>query len=137
MLNGKQYLKLTDRELDILNILWSAQKPLVASEITKSNDSLTINTVQAVLRNLLKKELIKVDKIVYSGTVLSRCYTPVISQDDFELQQVVNQIKSVNKKITIPNIVATLLEEENNEETALKELEEWLKKRKKQINKEE
>lgn len=123
--------------MDILNILWSAQKPLVASEITKSNDSLTINTVQAVLRNLLKKELIKVDKIVYSGTVLSRCYIPVISQDDFELQQVVNQIKSVNKKITIPNIVATLLEEENNEETALKELEEWLNKRKKQINKEE
>lgn len=63
---------LTNREMDILNILWSAQRPLTASEIAKSKEALTINTVQANLRKLQNKNLIRVADIVYSGTVLSR-----------------------------------------------------------------
>ena len=53
----KQKKVLTDREMDILNILWSSESPLIASEIANSDPSLTINTIQVVLRNLLKKKL--------------------------------------------------------------------------------
>lgn len=31
MLHKKQFLKLTGREMDIMNILWNSQKPLIAS----------------------------------------------------------------------------------------------------------
>ena len=53
MLHKKQFLKLTGREMDIMNILWNSQKPLIASEIAEYRSDLTINTVQAVIRKLL------------------------------------------------------------------------------------
>ncbi len=63
---------LTHRDMDILNVLWEGKGSLTASQIVEAGPSLTINTVQAVLRKLLKKKLIEIDKIVYSGTVLCR-----------------------------------------------------------------
>jgi hypothetical protein len=36
--------ELTERELDILNILWSAEKPLLASDIPQIDNSISINT---------------------------------------------------------------------------------------------
>ena len=82
MLHKKQFLKLTGREMDIMNILWNSQKPLIASEIAEYRSDLTINTVQAVIRKLLKYQLIEVADIVYSGTVLSRSYKPSISSEN-------------------------------------------------------
>ena len=61
---------LTRRDMDIMNILWQSEEPMTASQIAGVNPDLTINTVQAVIRKLLKEKLIKIDNIVYSGTVL-------------------------------------------------------------------
>lgn len=75
--------KLTNKELDVLRVLWDAEDPLLASEIYKIDPSLNSNTVQAALRNLTKKGYIKVADIVYSGTVLSRRYTPIVTQPEY------------------------------------------------------
>ena len=56
----KEFPKLTSREVDIMNILWENEKPLIASEIADARPDLTINTVQAVLRKLLKYQLIDI-----------------------------------------------------------------------------
>lgn len=40
-------------------------------------------TVQACLRSLIANHSIKVADIVYSGTVLTRSYAPVISRDEY------------------------------------------------------
>ncbi len=129
--------KITDREQDILNILWAAEKPLVASDIAKTDTSLSINTVQAVLRKLLQKKLIQVADIVYSGTVLSRTYQPTISSNDFTLQQFVSQFEDAKKNITIPDFVATLLEHEKNEAQRIEELEALLEERKRKLKSKE
>ena len=50
--------RLTNRERDILDILWESGKSMVASEITSMRDDLSINTVQAVLKKLLQKKLV-------------------------------------------------------------------------------
>ena len=60
MKKKKNAFNLTNREMDILNILWNSEEPLVASEIAKRDDTLTVNTVQATLRKLLKQELVTV-----------------------------------------------------------------------------
>ena len=78
----KKFPKLTSREVDIMNILWTSGKPLIASEIADCRPDLTINTVQAVLRKLLKYQLVEVADIVYSGTVLSRSYRPTITSEN-------------------------------------------------------
>ena len=75
---------LTKRESDIMTILWTSNKPLVASEIVKANPSLSISTVQTVLKKLTAKNYVEMAGIVYSGTVLTRSYQPAISQEDYE-----------------------------------------------------
>ena len=76
-------LNLTKRDMDVLNILWESDEPKTATMISKSGDGLTMNTTQAVLRKLLKNNLIEIADIVYSGTVLTRSYKSVICQEEF------------------------------------------------------
>lgn len=45
--------KLNEREIEILYILWNAQKPLLASEI--ANEEITLPTVHTTLKRMLKK----------------------------------------------------------------------------------
>ena len=87
--------KLTNREYDILKILWTSEDALTASGISERGGGISINTVQATLKKLLQRELIHVDQIVYSGTVLSRAYRHSVSQEDFELKRYVNNMKRI------------------------------------------
>ena len=49
---------------------------MTAVEIVEGKKGLTQSTVTAVLRALLKKELVEVDGVTHSGKVLSRTYRP-------------------------------------------------------------
>lgn len=64
------------RELDVLNILWKSDEPMMATDIVNSKLGLTQSTVTAVLRKLLRDELVEVAGITHSGRVLSRTYRP-------------------------------------------------------------
>ncbi len=75
--------RFTKKEVEIMKTLWNHDKPLIASDIVNLNSSLNINTVQAGLRTLISKDAIKVADIVHSGTVLTRCYTPIISKEEY------------------------------------------------------
>ena len=77
----KKYI--TDRDLDILQIMWRHSGSMTASEICRQDDTLTMNTAQAVLRKLLREGFIEVADIVYSGTVLTRSYKPAIMAADY------------------------------------------------------
>ena len=101
---------LTKRDLEVMTILWSGEGPKTASLIVKDNPDLTMNTVQAVLRKLLKDKLIKVADIVYSGTGLTRSYEPVISQEKFWLQKLVADYREISSKVSKADIVAALLD---------------------------
>lgn len=87
----------TRREQDVLEVLWNGEKPMTASEIVGANPDLTMNTVQAVLRKLLGQKIIEVADIVYSGTVLSRSYRPIISHDEFIASQFSQDLERLNK----------------------------------------
>ena len=87
--------KLTNREYDILKSCGHPKDALTASGISERGGGISINTVQATLKKLLQRELIHVDQIVYSGTVLSRAYRPSVSQEDFELKRYVSNMKRI------------------------------------------
>lgn len=79
--------KLTKKELEILTILWGSDKPLTARQIIEKNPSLGMSTVQSVLKKLAKNNLIETADIVYSGTVLTRSYSPIVDEETFILDQ--------------------------------------------------
>ena len=115
--------KLTNREYDILKILWTSEDALTASGISEQGDGISINTVQATLKKLLKRDLIHVDQIVYSGTVLSRAYRPSVSQEDFELKRYVNNMKQLQgNDFSCSQFVACFLGQEKNRQKVQQEI---------------
>jgi len=74
---------LTKRQNEVMSVLWNSESPLSANQICDKNESLNMNTVQQVLRTLLKMQFIKVEDIGYSNTVLTRLYSPILKQTDY------------------------------------------------------
>lgn len=120
--------KMSNREMDVMNILWQAEEPLTASAITKSREELSINTVQVVLKNLKKKSYVNIADIVYSGTVLSRAYQAAISKVTYISTQVLED-KRLSK-----DVLAALIANETDLKL-IAELEEILRERKNQLSK--
>lgn len=90
-------IKLTKKQEEVMNVLWESETPMIASEIVKKRDDFNINTVQATLRTLVKKKYIEIAEIVYSGTVLTRSYRPLIQKSEFE-SDVEKGIKSMLRR---------------------------------------
>lgn len=123
-------IKLTRRQQDIMNILWESDTPLIASEIEKRRDDLNINTVQSTLRTLVKKNYVEIADIVYSGTVLSRSYRPLIKRE-----QVWSEFDfGVKNILSKTHLFAQYVDEINDLDTILS-LEETLQKKKKELEK--
>ena len=84
-------IKLSKRENQIMIALWNSSVPLSASALKKNLDEdVSIYTIQQVLQKLLKKDYIKVDRIVQHEKALMREYVPVISQVEY-ITSFVNQ----------------------------------------------
>lgn len=76
--------KLTKREKQVMDILWSTDKALAATEIqTASDDDVSIYTVQQVLQRLMKMKMIKVAEYGQNKKVLLRKYRPSLTQFQF------------------------------------------------------
>lgn len=106
--------KLTNRDLDVLDVLWDSEKPMTASEIVAANPTLKKNTVQPTLRKLLKNELIQVADIVYSGTVLSRSYIPSMSRKEFSLYRLSSEYRQLEKDVSKASFFSFLLKTEED-----------------------
>lgn len=74
---------LTKRQNEVMSVLWNSESPLSANQICDKDEDLNMNTVQQVLRTLLKMQFIKIEDIGYSNTVLTRLYSPVVKQTEY------------------------------------------------------
>ena len=123
-------IKLSGRELDVMNVLWESDKALTAKEISERESSLSINTVRMVVKGLLNKEFIKVSAIVYSGTVLTQSYEPVLNAQEYMINQITQAVKG---NVSHVQVMAALLRQDENEIETIEQLEVMLKKRKEEI----
>lgn len=122
--------KLSRRELEVMQTLWSIGKPMTAAEIGKEA-KLSVHTVQTVIKSLLKKKYVGIADIGYSGTVLARFFSPSFTAADYIKN---NFTSSSNEGLTL-QIVSTLIQEEENTEV-INELEDILENRKKELGEE-
>lgn len=105
--------RLSKKQLEVMKLFWESPTPLIASEIVKSSKDLQINTVQACLRSLIKKEYIEIDDIIYSGTVLTRSYRPLITKEKYFN----NTYEDIMGNASSSQLMASLIEEESDLET--------------------
>lgn len=97
------------RELDVLNILWKSNEPMMATDIVNAQRGLTQSTVTAVLRKLLKDELVEVAGITHSGRVLSRTYRPTEISRDIILKNFTDNYNSFCDVIPESTMCAAIL----------------------------
>lgn len=129
-------MKLTNRELEVMRILWEAEKPLMVSEIVQKDKNGTIYSVQRIIQNLIKKDMVAVEGIAYNKKALGRTFKPLVSSEVIELSNIQEMLGNmVSKDITASHLIAALLPSDNDEKTLneLNTLEEIIRERKKQI----
>lgn len=116
---------MTPREMEVMQIFWNSSEPLMASQVAAIK-GFSLSTVNSVVKKLLQKGYISVTDIVHSGTVLTRRYQPTISFQEYTITTFMEQLKSANQRIPIPQVVASLIREDGNQEKVILELEQML-----------
>ncbi|OFI47873.1 hypothetical protein BG262_07725 [Floricoccus penangensis] len=119
--------KINPKELEILDILWNKAIPMTSKDILEADSNLVMSTIQSTLKKLLKKELVVVDGITYSGTVLTRTYVPTLSQEEF----VLNQYEGLDAA----NLVSLLISnaDESERKAKISEVDKLIKEAKKSL----
>jgi predicted transcriptional regulator len=120
--------RITSKQLEIMQVLWRSDQSLTASEIASSDPALNINTVQVCIRQLLKNEYIRVADIVYSGTVLCRSYSPIVSKQEYVDTFFRDDIGGLSAALSIID--------ETNDTSMLDELEKAIERKRKSIKEE-
>ena len=100
-------MKLTKSELEIMNVLWNAERSLTRSEILSLSEgkSWKDNSIHILLNGLLKKDAIREDGFARSGKVWGRLYAPNISIDEYYEENVFSQ----SSLEAVPRLFSALL----------------------------
>lgn len=114
--------QLNPRELDVLNILWKSGEPMTSTDIVNEMRGLTQSTVIAVLRKLLKDELVEVCGVTHSGKVLSRTYRPTESSREVILNHFATDYANFRDVISKSDICAAILHVDQSPEKMKAEL---------------
>lgn len=102
--------QLNPRELDVLNILWKTGEAMTSTDIVNEQRGLTQSTVIAVLRKLLKEDLVEVAGVTHSGKVLSRTYRPTANSRDVIMQNFANDYANFKNVISKSELCAAILD---------------------------
>ncbi len=112
------------RELDVLNILWSSEAPMMATDIVNAGHGLTQSTVTAVLRKLLKEKLVDVVGVTHSGKVLSRTYRPTEASREVILENFTSNYGNFRNVISKSSICSAILHSDDGAPTSESEISE-------------
>lgn len=115
--------QLNQRELDVLNILWKSEDPMTSTDIVNEMRGLTQSTVIAVLRKLLKDELVEVCGVTHSGKVLSRTYRPTAASREVILNNFATDYANFRNVVSKSDICAAILHVEQSPDKLKDELE--------------
>lgn len=108
--------QLNPRELDVLNILWKSGQPMTSTDIVNEMRGLTQSTVIAVLRKLLKDNLVEVCGVTHSGKVLSRTYRPTEKSKEVILNDFVELYERFRAVVPADQLVQEILKVGKNKE---------------------
>lgn len=110
------------RELDVLNILWKSEGPLMATDIVNAGEGLTQSTVTAVLRKLLHANLVEVVGVTHSGKVLSRTYRPTAESKKAILDSFTENYNYFKNVIDKVSLFSALLKSDSSKEEMKKDI---------------
>ena len=123
-------MEFTKSELEIMNVLWQANRPLSRSEILTLSTSKTWkdSSIHILINGLLSKNAIKEAGYVRSGKTFGRLYAVNISCQEYYAKNVFAGSKKV-----LPMLFSALIHSDGISPELINELENMLEKRKKEL----
>lgn len=127
---SEEIMELTKSELEVMNVLWQANRPLSRSEILTLSSGKTWkdSSIHILLNGLLNKNAIKEAGYVRSGKTFGRLYAANISCQEYYAKNVFAGSKEV-----LPMLFSALIHSDGISPELLSELEDMLEKRKKEL----
>ncbi len=124
-------MKLTKSELEIMSVLWKADRPLSRGDILELSENKTWkdNSIHILLNGMLKKGAIVGDGFVRSGKVWGRLYAPTVGIGEYYRENLFNP----GGEESYPLLLAAMVDDENLSEETLSKLEEILRKRRERM----
>lgn len=125
-------MKLTKSELEIMNVLWRAERPLSRGDILALSTDKTWkdNSIHILLNGMLKKEAIKEDGFARSGKVWGRLYAPNVSIDEYYNENLFS--KTSNKEL--PLLFSAMVNRDDITTELIDELDAILQKRRQELS---
>ena len=124
-------MELTKSELEVMNVLWQASRPLSRSEILTLSTSKTWkdSSIHILLNGLLNKNAIKEAGYVRSGKTFGRLYAANISCQEYYAKNVF----AGSSKEMLPMLFSALIQSDGISPELINELEDMLEKRKREL----
>ena len=124
-------MKLTKSELEIMNVLWKAERPLSRAEILELSSDKTWkdNSIHILLNGMLKKGAIEGDGFVRSGKVWGRLYAPTIGMGEYYRENLFQP----GGEEAYPLLLAAMVDDDDLSDETMDKLEEILRKRRERM----
>lgn len=130
------YTKLTNRELEIMHVLWKDDSSLTATSISeKLEGKFSIYSIQNALQQLLSKNAIEVVAYTKIFKTTARKYRPIITTNDYAVMQFAHYYSKDDVQSGISKLVSTLfkLEDNNIDKKTIDDLEQLIKVKKEEL----
>ena len=126
-------MKLTKSELEIMNVLWKAERPLSRADILNLSEDKTWkdNSIHILLNGMLKKGAICEDGFARSGKVWGRLYAPMVGIGEYYRE---NLFHPGGEK-TYPILLTAMVDDDDLSSETMDELEEVLRRRRERMKK--
>lgn len=123
-------MDLTKSELEVMEVLWQAGRPLSKTEILTMSENKTWKDsyIHLMLKSLLEKKAIVEAGRVRTGKTFGRLFSPKISCEEYYAKNVFN-----GGKERLPILFSALVRSEDLSPELIDQLEEMLEKRKKEL----
>lgn len=122
--------KLTKKQVEVMKIFWSNEKPLAASDILELGENMNINTIRTSIRALLEAGYIEVANIEHREKALTQTYISTVGMDEY----IISNFAGITNKASKRSLISHFIKNEEDEEV-IKELEQELKQRKAMLEK--
>lgn len=123
-------IKMSQKELDVLAIIFHSESPMTISDVVKTNpQEYTLNIVKPIVRKLIQLQMIEDCGFTYRGTSIARKFVPT-KQAHIVLEGIFQQEYQNYRKVFPDNslllaLVKSEFSHENNQED-IKRLEDML-----------
>ena len=119
---------MTKSEKQVMDLLWSVDKPLSCAEIVELSGDKTWKDsyVHSLIKSLMKKGIVKIDSFELISRSYARKFAPKVTKEEYYLNEYLDE----NPENKMPALFAAFADSKADEES-MKEIEKMIKEWKK------